>query len=199
MIVFFSVEEKLVIFGPFWGFSKKKDAKLPVFGIFLQTVKSDWAKTTSILIVPFSRSFWVVTRLVCDNFISGAENGQKWPKLASKWPNMMWLSKKWLILIYFTVLKPFWSHKVGCATFLQWGGLNGPKFWFCRREKFLMGGQAQTFSTSYMTQKLFYIAFSGNLGNMFLRKIHFCVHPFEPKKAIFDLLRGCFWPKTWKK
>ena len=50
-----------------------------------------------------------------------------------------------------------------------------------------------------MTQKLFYIAFSGNLGNMFLRKIHFCVHPFEPKKAIFDLLRGCFWPKTWKK
>ena len=62
-----------------------------------------------------------------------------------------------------------------------------------------MGGQAQTFSTSYMTQKLFYIAFSGNLGNMFLRKIHFCVHPFEPKKAIFDLLRGCFWPKTWKK
>ena len=125
-----------------------------------------------------------------------AKNGQNWPQNDQIWCDCQ---KKWLILIYFTDLKPFWSHKVGCATFLQWGGLNGPKFWFCRREKFLMGGQAQTFSTSYMTQKLFYIAFSGNLGNMFLRKIHFCVHPFEPKKAIFDLLRGCFWPKTWKK
>ena len=125
-----------------------------------------------------------------------AKNGQNWPQNDQIWCDCQ---KKWLILIYFTDLKPFWSHKVGCATFLQWGGLNGPKFWFCRREKFLMGGQAQTFSTSYMTQKLFYIAFSGNLGNMFLRKIHFCVHPFEPKKAIFDLLRGCFRPKTWKK
>ena len=27
----------------------------------------------------------------------------------------------------------------------------------------------------------------------------FCVHPFEPKKAIFYLWGGCFWPKTWKK
>ena len=156
------------------------------------------SETISIRFLLLLRSFWVVTRLVCDNFISGAENGQKWPKLAPKWPNMMWLSKKWLILIYFTDLKPFWSHKGGCATFLQWGGLNGPKFWFCRREKFLMGGQAQTFSTSYMTQKLFYIAFSGNLENMFLRKILFVYTHLSPKRPFLTSWGAVFGQKPGK-
>ena len=51
-----------------------------------------------------------------------AKNGQKWSKMAPKWPKMMWLSEKWLKLIYFTDLKHFWSLKDGCATFPQWGG-----------------------------------------------------------------------------
>ena len=128
--------------------------------------------------------------------------GRKWPKMAKiglKMTKYDVIVKKMTNIDLFYSFEAFLIAQGWLRNFPPVGGLNGPKFWFCRREKFLMGGQAQTFSTSYMTQKLFYIAFSGNLGNMFLRKIHFCVHPFEPKKAIFDLLRGCFWPKTWKK
>ena len=155
-------------------------------------------ETIAIEILPLSRSFWVVTWLVCDNFFYGTQNGQKWPKMAPKWPKMMWLSEKWLKLIYFTDLKHFWSLKDGCATFPQWRGLNGPKFWFCRREKFLMSGQAETFLTSKLTLKPYFGAFSGNLKMMFLRKMHFCVRPFQPKKGIFGLLRDWIWPKNWK-
>ena len=46
-------------------------------------------KTIAIGILPLSRSFWVVTWLVCDNFFYGTQNGQKWPKMAKngqKWP-----------------------------------------------------------------------------------------------------------------
>ena len=127
-----------------------------------------------------------------------AKNGQKWSKMAPKWPKMMWLSEKWLKLIYFTDLKHFWLLKDGCATFPQWGGLNGPKFWFCRREKFLMSGQAETFLISKLTLKPYFGAFSGNLKMMFLRKMHFCVRPFQPKKGIFGLLGDWIWPKNWK-
>ena len=125
-------------------------------------------------------------------------HGQIWPKMAPKWPKMMWLSEKWLKLIYFTDLKHFWLLKDGCATFPQWGGLNGPKFWFCRREKFLMSGQAETFLISKLTLKPYFGAFSGNLKMVFLRKMHFCVRPFQPKKGIFGLLRDWIWPKNWK-
>ena len=54
-------------------------------------------ETIAIEILPLSRSFWVVTWLVCDNFFTGpkmAKNDQKWPKMAPKWPKMMWLSEK---------------------------------------------------------------------------------------------------------
>ena len=95
-------------------------------------------------------------------------------------------------------MKHFLLLKGGCATFPQWRGLNGPKFRFCHREKFLMGGWAQTFLTSKLTLKPYYGAFSGNLKRMFLRKMHFYFHPFQPKTTIFGLLRGHFWPKTWK-
>ena len=116
--------------------------------------------------------------------------------MAPKWPKMMWLSEKWLKLIYFTDLKHFWSLKDGCATFPQWRGLNGPKFWFCRREKFLMGGWAQTFLTSKLTLKPYYGAFSGNLKRVFLRKMHFCVHPFQPKNDHFWSPEGPFLAKN---
>ena len=46
-------------------------------------------ETIAIEILPLSRSFWVVTWLVCDNFFYGTQNGQKWPKMAKngqKWP-----------------------------------------------------------------------------------------------------------------
>ena len=51
---------------------------------------------------------------------------------------------------------------------------------------------------SKLTLKPYYGAFSGNLKRMFLRKMHFYFHPFQPKTTIFGLLRGHFWPKTWK-
>ena len=37
----------------------------------------------------------------------------------------------------------------------------------------------------------------GQFGEGVLRKIHFCLHPFQPKTTIFGLLRDCFWPKRW--
>ena len=61
-----------------------------------------------------------------------------------------------------------------------------------------MEGWDETFLTSNLTLKPYYGAFSGNLKRMFLRKMHFYFHPFQPKTTIFGLLRGHFWPKTWK-
>ena len=61
-----------------------------------------------------------------------------------------------------------------------------------------MNKKPQTFPTSKLTLKPYYGAFSGNLKRMFLRKMHFYFHPFQPKTTIFGLLRGHFWPKTWK-
>ena len=55
------------------------------------------------------------------------------------------------------------------------------------------------FPDGLLTPKGHFGAIRANLKMVFLRKIHFFAYPFEPKKAIFDLLRGCFWPKTWKK
>ena len=62
-----------------------------------------------------------------------------------------------------------------------------------------MEGRAETFFTSKLTLKLYYGAFSGNLKRVFLRKMHFCVHPFQPKRPVLVSVRrkGHFWPKTW--
>ena len=62
---------------PLLGISRKGHQNKTLFGIFLKTDKSDWAKTIFNLIVPFLRSFWVVTWLFCDNFFHGIQNGQK--------------------------------------------------------------------------------------------------------------------------
>ena len=43
----------------------------------------------------------------------------------------------------------------------------------------------QTFTTVYVAQKTVFGAFLGNLERVFLRKIHFCIHPFQPKTNIF--------------
>ena len=61
-----------------------------------------------------------------------------------------------------------------------------------------MNKKPQTFLTSKFTLKPYHGAFSGNLKRVFLRKMHFYFHPFQPKTTIFGLLRGHFWPKTWK-
>ena len=45
-------------------------------------------ETIAIEILPLSRSFWVVTWLVCDNFFYGTQNGQKWPKMVKNGPKM---------------------------------------------------------------------------------------------------------------
>ena len=107
-------------------------------------------------------------------------------------------ANKTIIDLVYVTNGPFWSPKVGWVTFFQSRGQNGPKIQFCHREKFFMNKKPQTFPTSKLTLKPYYGAFSGNLKRVFLRKMHFCVHPFQPKTAIFCLLRGHFWPKTWK-
>ena len=73
---------------PLLGISRKGHQNKTLFGIFLKTDKSDWAKIIFNLIVPFLRSFWVVTWLFCDNFFYGTQNGQKWPKMAKNGPKM---------------------------------------------------------------------------------------------------------------
>ena len=70
---------------------------------------------------------------------------------------------------------------------------------FCHTEKILMVNRSGFFPDGLLTPKGHFGAIRANLKMVFLRKIHFFAYPFEPKKAIFDLLRGCFWPKTWKK
>ena len=59
-----------------------------------------------------------------------------------------------------------------------------------------MGGRAQTFLTSKLTLKPYYGAFSGNLKRVFLRKMHFCVHPFQPKNDHFWSPEGPFLAKN---
>ena len=57
-------------------------------------------ETIAIEILPLSRSFWVVTWLVCDTFFTGpkmAKNSKKWPKITPKWPKMTWMYGKWLL------------------------------------------------------------------------------------------------------
>ena len=56
-------------------------------------------ETIAIEILPLSRSFWVVTWLVCDNFFYGTQNGQKWPqndqKLPDRMENDLWNHRHW--------------------------------------------------------------------------------------------------------
>ena len=59
-----------------------------------------------------------------------------------------------------------------------------------------MGGRAQTFLTSKLTLKPYYGAFSGNLKRVFLRKMRFCVHPFQPKNDHFCSPEGPFLAKN---
>ena len=99
------------------------------------------------------------------------------------------------ILIFLSKFSPmngtFWSLKCGWVTFFQSRAQNGSKIKF-------INGQHQTFITFYMTPKPLLGAFSGNLERRFWRKILFCIHLFQPKKACSCLLRCCFWPNTQK-
>ena len=47
-----------------------------------------------------------------------------------------------------------------------------------------------------VTLKSYYGAFSGNLKRVFLRKMHFCVHPFQPKNDHFWSPEGPFLAKN---
>ena len=92
---------------PLLGISRIGHQNKTLFGIFLKTDKSDWAKTIFNLIVPFLRSFWVVTLLFCDNFFHGTQNGQKYQKMAKdgqKWPQN---DQKWPERME----NDFWNHR----------------------------------------------------------------------------------------
>ena len=115
---------------------------------------------------------------------------QNFPKLDPKWPKSIWVTKKWLELFHFVCSKPFWFPKGSRATFFQWRGQNGKKFIF------FMDGRAQTFPISKLTLILYYGVFSGNLKRVFLRKMHFCVHPFQPKNDHFWSPEGPFLAKN---
>ena len=161
------------------------------------------SETISIEILPLLRSFWVVTWLVCDKFEFGDKNGPKLLRNGQKWPKIVRNGQKWLLslkktridLVYVTS-GPFWSLKGGWVTFFQSRGQNGPKIQFCHREKFFMNKKPQTFPTSKLTLKPYYGAFSGNLKRVFLRKMHFCVHPFQPKNDHFLSPEGPFLAKN---
>ena len=58
---------------------------------------------------------------------------------------------------------------------------------------FFMNGRDQTFTTSYMTQTPVFGTFLGNVEWVFLRKIHFCIHPFQPKNAISRAIKEEHW------
>ena len=58
---------------------------------------------------------------------------------------------------------------------------------------FFMNGRDQTFTTSYMTQTPVFGTFLGNFEWVFLRKIHFCIHPFQPKNAISHAIKEEHW------
>ena len=94
--------------------------------------------------------------------------------------------------------KPFWIPETSCATFFQWRCQNGHKINFFLLWKIFYGWTGPNFFHFKIDPKPYYGAFSGNLKRMFLRKMHFYFHPFQPKTTIFGLLRGHFWPKTWK-
>ena len=163
------------------------------------------SQTISIEVLPLLRSFWVVTWLVCDKFEFGDKNGPKLLRNGQKWPKIVRNGQKWLLslkktridLVYVTS-GPFWSLKGGWVTFFQSRGQNGPKVQFFRPEKFFMKEEPKTFPTSNFTLKPYYGAFSGNFKRVFLRKMFFCVHPFQPRTTIFGLLRGNFWPKCFQ-
>ena len=58
---------------------------------------------------------------------------------------------------------------------------------------FFMNGRDQTFTTSYMTQTPVFGTFLGNAEWVFLRKIHFCIHRFQPKNAISRAIKEEHW------
>ena len=148
-------------------------------------------ETITIEILPLSRSFWVVTWLVCDNIFYRTQNGQKWPQDDVIGNKNDW---NWFILQIWSI---FDRSRVAVPLSPS-GGSEGAKILILPSWKFFYGGPGRNFFTSKLTLKPYYGAFSGNLNRVILRKMHFCRHPFQPKKAIFGLLRSYFWPKTWK-
>ena len=46
--------------------------------------------------------------------------------------------------------------------------------------------------------KTFFCCILGNIEKVCFRQITFVCTHFRPKRPFFGLLRGCFWPKTWK-
>ena len=126
------------------------------------------------------------------------ENSPKLPKINLKMTKIDLSVKKWLKLIHFLCSRPFWLPKDSCATFFQWRGRNKKKIHFFCHEYLLMGGWAQTLSTSKSTLKPYVGAFAGNFKRVFLRRMHFCVHLFQPKKGHFWSPEGLFLAKNLK-
>ena len=99
---------------PLLGISRKGHQNKTLFGIFLKTDKSDWAKTIFNLIVPFLRSFWVVTWLFCDNFSRDpkwpkiAKNGQNGPKMTKNDLNVWKMTFETIAIKILPLLLSFW-------------------------------------------------------------------------------------------
>ena len=105
------------------------------------------------------------------------------------------------ILLFYVTNGPFSSLKGGWVTFFQSRGQNGPKIQFCRwrRGSIFINERRPNFYHLLCDPKPLLGAFPGNLERVFFfRKIHFCIHPFQRKKAILAFGGSLFGQKTWK-
>ena len=146
------------------------------------------SKTVSIRILLPLWSFWVLTRLLRDNFEFGAKHGPEWPQNDQKWPKTVQNGQKWLkspkttkIGLFYVTNGPFWLLMCGWVTFFHSRGRNRPKIQFCHHEKYIITKGDQKFTASYMIQ----YAFLGNLESIFwknpLNHLFIPKRPYNPK------------------
>ena len=136
--------------------------------------------------------FWVLTRLIWDNFEFGAKHGPEWPQKDQKWPKTVQNGQQWLkrpkttkIGLFYVTNGPFWFLMCCWVTFFHSRGRNRPKIRFCHHENFVITKGDQKFTASYMTRKAVFAAFLGNLERGFwknpLNHLYIPKRPYNPK------------------